>query len=196
MENKKSIEDVLGKIEKDKYELFIFDFDGTLVEPLGVNWVKLKKQLSALARIDFHEGLRVSNLLKKIRRKKGDKGLRQAYKVVENYESKAIKKARIRREIKTFIKKVSKKGKKIAIFSTNMRKTIEAILSKFNLKEFDLIVAKEDVKRYKPDPEGLNLILSKLKVPKLKALFLGDKEVDLESGRKAKVKTILIGDED
>lgn len=193
MANKKNIGNILQKIDKNRYELFILDFDGTLVESLKVDWLGLKKELCRLIGIDFREGLRVSNLLDEIKRARGSRSLREAYEIVSRYESEAIEEARVRKEMGAFIRDVLNKGKKVAIFSTNMRKTIDTILTKFKLRDkFSLVVSKEDVNRYKPDPEGLRLILSRLEVPSSKALFLGDKDVDLDSGRKAKVETVLV----
>lgn len=193
MGNKKNIEEVLAKINKDKYELFIFDFDGTLVESLKVDWIGLKKRLCTLLGIDFREGLRVSSLLDEIKRTQGDKGLKEAYGIVGQYESEAIGEVKVRREIEDFIKKVSAEGKKVAIFSANMRETIEAILSQFGfLEKINFIISKEDVKNYKPYSEGLLKILTKLRISPVKAIFIGDSDLDLLAGKRAKVKTVKI----
>lgn len=193
MEDKKNLNNALNKIDLEYYDLFIFDFDGTLVKPLKIDWLGLKKELAQLRGVDFHEDLKISELLKNIKRIGGKKRLKKAYQIVTRYESRAIGKAEIRTEMKDFVNKVFKKGKKIAIFSTNMRETIEKILKKFKLENhFHLIIAKEDVNDPKPDAEGLKLILDKFKISSSRAIFLGNLETDLISGKAARIKTVLI----
>jgi len=75
----------------------------------------------------------------------------------------------------------------------NMHKTIEKFLIKNKLlKYIHLIVAKDNASQYKPNPEGLYRILNKLHLNKKEVVFIGDKEIDLETGRAAGIKTVII----
>lgn len=193
MENKKDIKNILKKIEINQYELFIFDFDGTIVESLPIDWVKIKKELGALLKINSGDKWTLEKLLSKVKKTRGEKGIKRAYEILNQYEGRGVPRARLRKPVARFIQKIPKHQKKAAIFSTNMKKTIEAILKKFKLcQKFDLIISKEDVEHYKPNPQGLILILKKLRVAPAEALFLGDKKTDLISGKKAGIETILI----
>lgn len=72
--------------------------------------------------------------------------------------------------------------------ATNRSNTIGPLLDAFGLTEyFDVVVSSLDVRRPKPDPESILLILDRLGVPGDEALFVGDSENDLLAGRAAGV---------
>ncbi len=193
MENKRDINQILSKIDLDRYELFIFDFDGTIIEPLEVNWQGLKRKLAELLGVKFHPKVKINYLLMKIKKTHGNKMFEQGYKICEKYELQATARAKLRPEINSLIGKVFARRKKLAIFSSNMRITIETILNKHGLyNKFNRIISKESVQRYKPNPEGLELILLKTKISPSKAIFLGDLEVDFLAGKEAGIETVLI----
>jgi pyrophosphatase PpaX len=50
---------------------------------------------------------------------------------------------------------------------------------------FSVVVGFEDVSRYKPDPEPLNLVLSRLAIQPRETLMVGDSVADIESARTA-----------
>ena len=80
------------------------------------------------------------------------------------------------------------RGVKLAIVSTKPRMTIERILAWRELSHLpDLIVGDEDVERYKPDPEGLNLAMARLGLTKEQVLFCGDTVIDAEAAGRAGV---------
>ena len=79
-------------------------------------------------------------------------------------------------------------GLRLGIVSTKYRYRIEDVLGRDGLLEpFEVIVGGEDVSEFKPDPESLNLALSKLKVPHEAALYVGDSVVDAEAAMRAGV---------
>jgi phosphoglycolate phosphatase-like HAD superfamily hydrolase len=47
------------------------------------------------------------------------------------------------------------------------------------------VVGFEDVSRYKPDPEPINLVLSRLAIQPRETLMVGDSVADIESARTA-----------
>ena len=80
---------------------------------------------------------------------------------------------------------------RLGIVSTKFRYRIESILERDNLIEFfDIIVGGEDVELQKPDPEGLNLALSKLSVSSENCLYVGDSCVDGELSIQGNVKFV------
>jgi len=58
---------------------------------------------------------------------------------------------------------------------------------------FELIVAKEDVRLVKPDPEAYALALKRLKVPAAAAIALEDSPTGIASARAAGLRAIAIG---
>lgn len=194
MASKKDLNYFLQTININQYDLFIFDFDGTVVEPLQVNWFGLKKELCSLMKIKYRKNSSLDKILYDIRKKSGRDGLKKAYSLVVKYESEAIRIIKIREQLDDFINKISNyKNKKITLFSTNMKNTIYKVLEKFDLlNKFNIIITKEDVLLYKPDPQGLQIIISKLKIPKIRTIYIGDSRIDLIAGRRAKINTVII----
>lgn len=80
---------------------------------------------------------------------------------------------------------------RLGIVSTKFRYRIESILKRDDLiKFFDVIVGGEDVESQKPDPEGINLALSKLSVSSNNCLYVGDSRVDGELSIQGNVKFV------
>jgi phosphoglycolate phosphatase len=80
-------------------------------------------------------------------------------------------------------------GINTAIVSTKYRYRINGILERENLDKFiDYVVGGEDVKSYKPNPEGLFIAIEKLGVSKKEVLYIGDSIVDAEAAQNADVK--------
>ena len=76
-------------------------------------------------------------------------------------------------------------GRKLAI-CTNRSTSMEAILEHFDLKSlFDCVITSLDVKKPKPDPEGLLLVLQSLELSPDEALYIGDSTLDSEASRLA-----------
>jgi HAD superfamily hydrolase (TIGR01549 family) len=194
---KQTIKTIKKFINDPKIKVFIFDFDGIFTH-LNVDYDSLKKYLSEyfLSRYNFKNNFDPlgpnSELLKN---ELGLNALKQAYKIIEKYEIKGLRESKVNKEVADLIKliKHTKPDKKIAIFSMNMHKTIKNFLIKNKLIRYiDLIIGKDDVDKYKPHPDGLNKILLKLKIDKKQALFIGDKEIDLKSGKAAGIKSFRV----
>ncbi|MCW1297010.1 MAG: HAD family hydrolase [Candidatus Parvarchaeota archaeon] len=91
------------------------------------------------------------------------------------------------------ILKELKKRYELAIVTNNTRGDVRIIIKKFGLGGiFDAIVTINDVKNPKPSPEPLILASKKLGIPRQNLLYIGDTKVDRETGRRAKIKTIII----
>ncbi len=79
-------------------------------------------------------------------------------------------------------------GCKLGIVTSKHRHQIVDIFDKFGITgDFDIIVGAEDVKKYKPDPEGVLFALDSLGVARSDALYVGDSFVDGEAAMRAGV---------
>lgn len=77
-------------------------------------------------------------------------------------------------------------GVKTAIVSTKRGDTIEIILKRLGVADMvDLVVGSADVKRHKPDPEGLLFAMERLGVSPEDTLFCGDTVLDAGAARNA-----------
>ena len=74
------------------------------------------------------------------------------------------------------------------IVSTKGGDVLESIFTRLGLREqLALIVGGQDVKKAKPDPEGLNLAVERLGLDKKDILFCGDTVIDAETAKRAGV---------
>ena len=76
----------------------------------------------------------------------------------------------------------------MAIVSTKLAVTIREIFQYNHADDLlDLIVGGRDVKRNKPDPEGLHLAMTKLGLKPEQVLFCGDTVIDAQAAKSAGV---------
>ena len=88
------------------------------------------------------------------------------------------------------IKVLHKKGYKLGIVTTKVRNVVDMGLKLTNLDQFfEVVVTLDDVKHAKPDPEPVNLALSKLNAKPDEAIMVGDNYHDILSGKNAGTKT-------
>ena len=78
------------------------------------------------------------------------------------------------------------RGIKSAIVSTKRGDTIEIIMDRMGLGDtIELVIGSADVKRHKPDPEGLLAAMARLGVTPEEALFCGDTVLDAGAAKNA-----------
>ncbi len=83
---------------------------------------------------------------------------------------------------------------RLGVVTTTWRANVEAVLEASGLREaFELIIAKEDVKAAKPDPEGYRLALARLKLPAGEVVALEDSPSGLAAARGAGVRVVAVG---
>ena len=88
------------------------------------------------------------------------------------------------------IKALSKKYN-LAIFTGRPKEEAIFILNKFKIKQyFKIIVAMEDVQQEKPNPEGLNNIITKLNANKKDVVYIGDSIDDSLAAKSAEIEFI------
>ena len=85
------------------------------------------------------------------------------------------------------------RGARIGVVTTKYHYRIDEILARFGITDLvDCVVGLEDVRRPKPDPEGLLLALETLGTPRDKALYVGDSTVDAGTAQRAGVDFIAV----
>lgn len=95
--------------------------------------------------------------------------------------------------VEELVKKLNKKGIKMAILSNSAKKYILSTLEQYELLNyFSTILGAAEVKEVKPNPEGLLKILEIENVKPKEVIFIGDMISDTDAGKNAKIKTIAI----
>jgi HAD superfamily hydrolase (TIGR01549 family) len=191
----------MNKASLENKKVFIFDLDGTIVD-LQVDWMELKSFLKKRYSRIYENSCEfdsISGCLSYIVAMKDENELEKFFEIIRDHELRNIEKNEYINETVYFIKNLDKfklnDNLQLAVLSLNTRETIIKSLEMVNIKEkFDIILGREDVRRWKPEPEGLLKIQQALNVKKEEMIYFGDMKKDLLTGRNAGVESHLIGD--
>jgi phosphoglycolate phosphatase-like HAD superfamily hydrolase len=180
-------------------KVIVFDLDGTIVN-LTADWPTLKNILKKRYKELYNDSCEfwsISGCLSEIVNKNDEGELLKFFDIIRTYEMKNIKDTTPIEEIVYFIKHKKQFGvkgeTKLAILSLNTRQTIKKSLELVGIENFfDLIIGREDVRSWKPSPEGLINIKNHFKVQKQDMVFFGDLENDIKTGKNADIDVYLI----
>jgi HAD superfamily hydrolase (TIGR01549 family) len=183
----------LSEVSLGGCRLLILDFDGVITR-LDVDWRRLKHDLATLCRREY--GLEnsfspLSSGRHRILGEAGAEALSAVDALLADREMKALGTSDVSPDLLDLLSR--NPGTRLAVFSSNSRRVLEAAVDKFGLRDrVDAIVGREDVERAKPDPEGLHKILSSTGCNPGDALFLGDRNVDGHAGAAAGIRTYVL----
>jgi phosphoglycolate phosphatase len=191
----------MKQISFEGKKVIIFDLDGTIVR-LAADWKVLTKILAEKYSKLYNEICpfkSVSACLSKIVERNDEAVLNNFFGIIRQYELENIKE---NQPIEETIYLINNKeifgidqGTKLTILSLNTRKTIITSLKLAKIYgKFDFIVGREDVRKWKPDPEGLLKIQENFDVSKEEMLYFGDLEKDILTGKNAGIDAYWIND--
>ncbi len=90
--------------------------------------------------------------------------------------------------------RLKEKGIRLAVLSNKPhRQTVKVVEAVFGKELFDCAQGQQEGVKRKPDPAGIYRILEKLGVSVEDCVYVGDSEVDLETGKRAGVRTVSVG---
>jgi len=182
-------------------KVIVFDLDGTIVR-LAADWHALRKALNARysekykEKSNFHS---MSNLLSSIVARGDEEELHHNFSIMQNFENENITKNEPIKDIIYFINNKELFGVnsavKLAVFSLNTKATIIKSLQLAGVvKKFEFFIGREDVKTWKPEPEGLLKIRDHFQVLSKDMIYFGDLKKDLLAGVNAGVESYFISD--
>ncbi len=172
----------------------IFDFDGTLVDsyPLieaAFTHVMQTHRLDEAARELFRKsrGLPLPEQMQLVAPHMWE-DLVATYRSVDA----TLGHARVFRGIPTLVRKLRQAGVPLGVVSCKRRALVEAELVATGLRGFfDVVIGFEDVTPPKPAPDPLLAAIGRLGLSRTGAVYVGDSMVDLQTGRAARVRTVL-----
>ncbi len=180
-------------------KVIVFDLDGTIVR-LAADWHSLFKVLTSRFTEKYRETINfksMSAILSKIVEKGDEEELQLNFNLIRQYELENITSNEPIKEIIYFVNNKELFGvshnAKLAVFSLNTRSTILKSLEIAKiLDKFEFFVGREDVRNWKPEPDGLLKILDYFKVNPEEMIYFGDLEKDLLAGVNAGVESYYI----
>ena len=90
--------------------------------------------------------------------------------------------------------RLKEKGIRLAVLSNKPhRQTVKVVEAVFGKELFDCAQGQQEGVKRKPDPPGIYRILEKLGVSVEDCVYVADSEVDLETGKRAGVRTVSVG---
>lgn len=187
-----------------KKKVIVFDLDGTIIK-LNVDWDELKRKLTERYYNIYKEKEKnykfesISACLSFIVEKGDEQELNNFFNIIRKFEVAGVPSSKPIEETVYFIKNKSEFNindkVKFSILSLNTRACINEALKKAEIqKEIDYIIGREDVRHWKPNPEGLLKIKEHYGINEKEMIYIGDLQKDLETGNNAGIDAILIDD--
>lgn len=184
-----------------KYELAVFDMDGTILDTLE----DLKNSLNfALKENGFPErttdevrrfvGNGVRKLIDRAAPENTDKETKDKIfdTFNEHYKVHCTDNTRPYEGIKEAVKTLRDKGLKTAVVSNKEHYGVILLCEKYFPGLFDMAAGSTDAVRKKPAPDTVLSVMEKLGVPPEKTVYIGDSDVDIETAKNAGTDCISV----
>lgn len=183
-------------LNMEKYEAFLFDWDGTAARTLEV-WLELMRGCFEDYGMTELTDTEVASTFGRMEAACKELGFPMEKfadfeKLVKKRAVVKIPNAPLYDGVQELWEYLHNQGKKLAIITANHREVIDSILAAHVSRDlFELVVAGDEVKSHKPDPEGIEFAIEKLGVKKSKAVMLGDSPHDIGAANNAGVDSVL-----
>jgi len=174
------------------FDLVIFDMDGTLLDSMGclADWLHraVKDHCPASvtpATITSAFGPTEKQIITKfVSEDLVQQCLDAYYDLYEREHDRVF----VYPGIDKLLEAVRSQGIPLALCTGKSRKAVEISLKRLGWSSyFQIIITGDDTTRFKPDPEGLNLILDQIPAARQRTIFIGDSPADTEAARKAAI---------
>jgi phosphoglycolate phosphatase len=182
----------------NKFKLAIFDLDGTLVNSYpaiicSVNYTLEKINFKKLNLVVIKRAVGWGDKALLAPFVSRDK-LAEAIEIYRKHHKKSlVEKTSFMPYAKRLLSYLKNKNYKLAIASNRPAKFSDILLKHLEIKKlFDYILCKDEIRFGKPHPSILNKIIRSVGTNKKEAIYIGDMAIDVETGRRARVKTFAV----
>jgi phosphoglycolate phosphatase len=184
-----------------KYQLAIFDLDGTLLDTLGdladsTNYIM--RQYGYPERTITEVRSFVGNGIRKLLERSAPNGTspeeidRMFEMFKEYYRAHCADKTKPYDGIMELLHALKKKGVKLAVVSNKADYAVKALCEQYFPGYFDEAVGERVGIARKPAPDTVHEVLKNLKIDKSQAVYIGDSEVDVETAKNAEMDCIAV----
>jgi len=184
--------------DEERPKAIIFDMDGTLVSSLPVIYhceneisYKYLKTSLTLEEVISRFGPPAHTIIRDMTRNLSDElQIRAIADYYECYRTHVSSRGLVFPGITDLLRKIKVSGRRLALFTGVEKNMMEYTLAPFKLSElFEVRITADDIQRSKPDPEGINLALSRIKASARDSMYVGDSPADIIAGKRAGVLT-------
>lgn len=182
----------------DKYELVVFDWDGTLMDSVGLIVDTVQKTAQ-----DHDYEVPTEEQVRDIIGLSLEIALKQLFPAITNVDIEQIRQTYkshyfknkdlvlpLFNHVETFLKQLSAAGKKLAVATGKGRPGLEKAMRDSGLSQYFSAYRTSDDALSKPEPDMLLQILDELRVSPDKAIMFGDSIHDLEMAKRAGMHSI------
>ena len=184
-----------------KIKAVLFDLDGTLMNTLedltdSTNYILEKHNFPkrTIKEIRSFVGNGIKKLMERaVPQNTDEKIINECYEeMLTYYKENSLIKTAPYVGTKEIVEKLHQEGFKIAIITNKAQNSADIIAEKFFGKSVDLVIGDDKKMPLKPNPAGIEKALEYFKISKDEAVYVGDSEVDLQTGTNGDLKTILV----
>lgn len=180
-----------------KYELIIFDLDGTILDTLddlacSLNYALEQNGYPQRTREEVRSF--VGNGLKNLvsRATNGEEVEKVLKDLKAHYQIHCSDRTKPYDGIPELLRGLKEKGYKTAVVSNKADEAVKVLCEQYFPGLFDLAIGERENVRKKPAPDSVNEVLRICNVRKEKALYIGDSEVDIETAKNAVLDSIIV----
>ena len=187
--------------EKMRYQLFIFDMDGTILDTLddlaaSTNYALACSGLPERTTDEIRRfvGNGVGELID-MAVPEGTNGAIKEKVLADfgsHYKEHCFDRTGPYKGIRECINALKTAGMKVAVVSNKMDYAVGELCDRFFPGVFDAAVGEKEGIRRKPWPDSVNHVISQLGVAKENAVYIGDSEVDIDTAKNAGIDGIAV----
>lgn len=183
----------------DKFDLFIFDWDGTLSsvkllrkinEKVNPFW-KYKKDVQSRAVMEKEQDF--DKLASKVKRGMHRKSTEtRLFAPIIDF-SISLTRPKLHNDSRELLEDLRRRKKKVVLLTNGASWRVAKELELLDVSRyFDLVVSAQDLKILKPNPLGINVILALMKTKRSRAVYIGDMGDDILLAKYAKVSSCAL----
>lgn len=191
----KSKREEQDKLKQSRFNSYLFDLDGTLVNTRSLVVEALQyafqTQVSSNLTVEQLDRFRSRPLLEVIQSYASEPEIQQeALKAFHMYYDSHLDTVTSIPGIRNVLQVLSETGRFVGVVTTNHRQRTLRLLELIGAhKLVDSMICGDDVVRQKPDPEALDRIITKHSLVRQECIFVGDSPSDILAGKRASVAT-------
>lgn len=184
-----------------KYELIIFDLDGTILDTLddltdSVNYALKKHGYPTRTKEEIRtfvgDGLLV--LVRRAIAPETDEIVIQTVLATQKayYKDHCADKTKPYEGIMELLRELKEAGYRLAVVSNKADYAVQILCEQYFPGIFDMTVGEKENVRKKPAPDSVYAVMDEMQARKEKAVYVGDSEVDIETAKNAGMDAVLV----